>query len=149
MDPHYVGEHLPNNSVWRTSTVRYLDDAERETHRLTVRDGKLYDANGRLFDTRTAQTAHSGNGRAIFVMDEQGRIYASTYQEVGQFHHSSLLAGRPVTAAGELVVENGVLKVVSNRSGHYRPPPEINEQIFRSLEVQGVDISRISRDWIR
>jgi hypothetical protein len=149
MNKHYEGEHLPNNAAWGTSTVKYLDDAEREAHRLHVRDGKLYDASGKLFDTRAAQTHFSGNGRAIFVMDDQGRIYASTYQEVGKFHHSSLLAGKPVTSAGELVVENGVLKTVSNRSGHYRPPAEINEQVFKSLEAQGVDVSRVTRDFIK
>ncbi|MEJ7734190.1 MAG: hypothetical protein WKG00_33970 [Polyangiaceae bacterium] len=145
--PKYVGENLPGNRVhgggW---LVKYLDDAERETHRLTVRDGKLYDAKGKLFDTKAAATAHSGDGRAIFVMDEQGRIYVSTYQEVGKFHHSSMLAGKPVTGAGELVVENGVVKLISNKSGHYQPTAAMNEQVIKSLETQGVKTRDIVRD---
>jgi hypothetical protein len=146
LHPDWVGEHLPGNRQWPGKTVKYLDDAEREAHRLTVRDGKVYDAKGNLFDTKAASTHHSGQGRAIFVMDEQGRIYASTYQEAGKFHHSSLLAGKPVTGAGELVVENGVVKVISNKSGHYQPTAAMNEQVIKSLEAQGVKTKDIVRD---
>ncbi|MEJ7734968.1 MAG: hypothetical protein WKG00_37990 [Polyangiaceae bacterium] len=143
----YVGENLPGNRVhgggW---LVEYLDDAGRASRKVTVKDGKLYDASGNLFDTTTAQTAHTGGGRAIFVMDEQGNIFVSTYQEVGRFHHSSLAGGKPVTGAGELVVENGVVKTISNKSGHYQPTAEMNEQVIKALEAQGVDGTRIVRD---
>jgi hypothetical protein len=147
--PDYVGEDVPGNPIWGTP-VKYLDDAELQTKKLTVKDGKLYDANGDLFDTSKASTAHSGEGRAIFVMDEKGNIYASNVQKVGEFHHSSLAQGKPVTGAGELVVENGVVKTISNKSGHYQPTPAMNEQVFKSLETQGVDTSKVTRDvWTR
>ena len=145
--PDYVGEHLPGNAVhgggW---LVEYLDDAGRASRQLVVKDGKLYDSAGKLFDTASAQTAHTGGGRAIFVMDESGKIFASTYQEVGRFHHSSLAGGKAVTGAGELVVENGVVKTISNKSGHYRPTAEMNEQVIKALESQGADTTRIIRD---
>ena len=146
LEPQYLGEEIPGNRIWGGSPVKYLDDAERQAYKLTVKDGKLYDANGKLFDTAKCVTAHSGCGRAIFVMDEQGQIFASTYQEVAKFHHSSLVGGQPVTGAGELVVENGVVKVISNKSGHYRPSAEMNEQVLKALEAQGVDTSTITRD---
>jgi hypothetical protein len=85
---------------------------------MEFKDGKIYDANGRLFDTSTASTAHSGGGNAIFVMDANGNTFASKTQIVGEFHHSSLAAGQPVAAAGELRVEQGVLKAITDKSGH-------------------------------
>ncbi len=151
LQPAFVGENLPrgNKPPFQGSIVRYLSEAERAPYRLTVKDGKLYDAAGRLFDTRGAETVHSGGGRAIFIMDRDGSIYASTYQEVGKFHHSSLAAGRPVTAAGELEVVNGVLRLITNQSGHYRPLAAFNEQALEVLKASGVDISRVVRNNVR
>jgi hypothetical protein len=37
------------------------------------------------------------------------------------FQHSSFLAGAPVRTGGELKVVNGVVKTISNASGHYQP----------------------------
>jgi len=54
-------------------------------------------------------------------MDADGTFYASMEQAVGEFHHSSLVAGDPVAAAGELDVGQGVLEALSDKSGHYRP----------------------------
>ena len=90
----------------------------------------------------------SGTGRAIFVMDEAGNIYASKVQEVGRFHHSSLLAGKPVAAAGELEIENGVLKTLSDKSGHYQPTREFTQQAIDSLRRQGADMSSMVTDTI-
>lgn len=100
----------------------------------------LYDATGNLFDTAAAGSVQGGMGRAIFVMDESGNIYASLNHEVGQFHHSSFLAGGDVAAAGELEVVNGVVRFVNNQSGHYHPAPESLEQFAMELEsFYGID----------
>jgi hypothetical protein len=136
MQKRYVGENKPNNSVWGTP-VKYLSDLERAKFKLEVRDGLLYDSEGKLFDTSDASSVHSGGGRAIFTMDEAGNIYASKYQAVGEFHHSSLAGGEPVAGAGELEVQNGVLTTVTNKSGHYLPPAECSNQVMDSFKSQG------------
>ena len=60
--------------------------------------------------TRDASSVFRGGvGHAIFVMEKDGTFYASKYQRVGEFHHSSLVAGRPVAAAGEIGVVDGTL----------------------------------------
>lgn len=138
----YYGENRPNNRVFG-SAVRYLTDAEREAFRLTIRGGKLYDAAGKLFDTTATRTARSGQA-AIVVMDGEGNIFASLVQRVGEFHHSSLLGGKPAAFAGEIVVENGVLKAVNNMSGHYRPPARFLQQFMRFLQAEGVDVSGVA-----
>jgi hypothetical protein len=152
LDPRYTGENVTAGRVVpRTETrTRYLNDAQRAGYELTVRrdrDGvsRVYDALGKPFDTRNAISAQVGGARgaAIFVMDANGRIFASTFQEAGFFHHSSLSAGRPVAAAGEITVINGVVTQVTNRSGHYRPEPKFTTQLLLELSSRGIDTSRV------
>ncbi|WP_194727027.1 PAAR domain-containing protein [Noviherbaspirillum malthae] len=133
MDASYESEHLPNNSVWPGQQVKYLTQAELEKYRLKFVDGKAYDAHGRPFDTLSSAT-----GKAIFVMDESGNIYASKAAKVGEFHHSSFLAGRPVAGAGELEAISGEITAISDSSGHYKPNARIMKQVVAELEERGV-----------
>jgi hypothetical protein len=141
MDPQFSNENIPEKSPWGPGrAVKYLDATQREQLRLTVRNGLLYDANGNLFDTRSGGTLWSGEGRAIFVVDENGNIYASTFQQAGFFHHSSILAGRPVAGAGELQVVDGRLELISDNSGHYTPTRQYTQQTVNYLRSLGISI---------
>lgn len=141
MQQQYRGEHIPGNSVWPGGqAVQYLNETERQALRLTVRDGRLYDASGKPFDTSSGQSLWSSGGRAIFVMDKDGNLYASNYQEVAKFHHSSILAGQDVAGAGELQVANGRLEAISDRSGHYQPTQANTWQVVNYLRSLGVPI---------
>lgn len=73
-------------------------------------------------------------------------MFASTYQKVGEFHHSSLGQGKPVAMAGEMEVDNGILKSISNRSGHYTPKPEYLDQTISHLEQSGIDFKSVEID---
>jgi hypothetical protein len=126
----------------------FLTPVEREGYRLHLRDGRLFDAKGKLFDTTKSTTAHGGDGRAIFVMDDQCRLYASKVHAVGEFHHSSLLSGQPVAAAGETQVEKGMVKLISDKSGHYRPTAEHTRQLVDVLVAGGVDMKSVAKDLI-
>lgn len=142
--PKYKGEEIPGNSVWPGKTVQYLSESQRARFKLTVSDGKLYDARGRLFDTSDAQSLHTEDDpRAIFVMDHDGNIYASKSHVVGEFHHSSFLAGGDVAGAGELKVSNGILKLVSDGSGHYQPTLDMTRQVARELQSRGVPLDDV------
>lgn len=138
VDPQYAGENLPGNTVWPGSRVVYLNETERAAFKLTIRDGKLYDADGNLFDTSGASTLHSGSGRAIFVVDQNGDMYAADFQVRGVFHHSSFLAGGDVAGAGEIEVSNGEIQLITNNSGHYLPTKAMTDQVVSYLESQGV-----------
>ena len=144
----YVGEHLqPGTWHGEPSRVRYLDATEREAYLITVRDGKLYDASGGAFDTAAATSLHrGGSARAIFVMDGEGNIYASMHHSYGRFHHSSLVAGEPVAAAGEITVENGVLTAISRKSGHYRPSEALLDQVLELLKRRGVRTDHLVKE---
>lgn len=80
-------------------------------------------------------------------MDGEGNIYASKYQRIGEFHHSSLVAGNSVAAAGELEVRNGILMLISDKCGHYKPEIEYLEQAMDVLQFQGVDVSAVIRNF--
>jgi uncharacterized Zn-binding protein involved in type VI secretion len=143
----FKGEEIPNNpNNWLVgrSTVEYLNEVERAKLLLTVKEGKLYDAEGNLFDTTEASTIWSGPNRAIYVMDEDGNFYASLRQERGIFHHSSILAGKPVAGAGEIEVNKGVLQYINRGSGHYEPTPEMLQQTVDELRVNGLRFG----DWV-
>jgi hypothetical protein len=141
MDRQFIGEET--GAVWGTK-VKYLNADERLQYQMHIKDGKLYDAEGNLFDTSDAKTLFEGSGNAIFVMDEFGTIYASKVQEVGLFHHSSFLSGQPIASAGELVVERGVIREITRRSGHYQPTAEQLNQFVEVLNKSGVDINGIN-----
>ncbi|QVI24271.1 hypothetical protein KHQ06_16780 [Nocardia tengchongensis] len=139
--PEFIGEHLPGNTRWNGTHVRYLTPAERTPYKLTITNGLLYDAQGAPFDTTTSRTLWTPQGgRAIFVMDARGALYSSPHHILGQFHHSSFLSGAPVAAAGELSAKNGHLHLISDHSTHYRPPRRFTRQLLDNLRRQGVQI---------
>jgi hypothetical protein len=138
----YKGENDPNNPnrFFYPKTVQYMTPEEREAHRLFVDgEGNLRSAkDGSLFNTSNASTHWSGEGRAIFVADGHGNIYASLDQTVGHTHHSSLLGGEPVAGAGEIQVQNGKLVAMTDQSGHYQPSAASNDRVLQSLKDQGL-----------
>ena len=57
--------------------------------------------------------------------------------EFAKFHHSSFLAGEKVAAAGEIIIENGIIKEITNGSGHYRPDISyVKANILKELDVR-------------
>lgn len=148
MHPEYVGEDEPGNDVWAGSQVPYLSEVERAAHLLSIEGGLIYDALGNLFDTTGAESLFSDEGRAIYVMDQHGNFYASKFHQVGKFHHSSLIAGGPVAAAGEIEVKNGKLVAISDKSGHYRPKRSFTNQALHELKKRGMGLSDVKRDFV-
>jgi len=150
----YIGEHNVGHPLWTRlkgpgAKVRYLTDNELPDYELIVFRGKLYDAAGSPFDTTNAESAHSGLGRAIYIIDAEGKIYASNFHQAGRFHHSSLARGKPVAAAGELEVLEGELVAISDRSGHYEPAREFSDQALSLFNEQGIDMRYVLVDFLR
>lgn len=136
--PGYTGEDDPNNCTrWnKPEVVEYLSGQKKAELELDVVGGFLVKkSTGELFDTGDTNTFW---GQAIFAMDGGGRIFASLYQEAGIFHHSSLVGGEAVAAAGTFEVSHGVLLEVSNQTGHYETSQELNNQFFDELEQRGL-----------
>lgn len=80
---------------------------ERKAYEVVVEGGKLfYKQTGELLDT----TGESKDAKWIFVLSTSKTLYVGKKKK-GTFQHSSFLAGGAASAAGRLVVENGILKV--------------------------------------
>ncbi len=83
----------------------------------------LLDTSDQPYHTAAKETAFSGTGWAIFVISPEGDFFSGSH-EVGKHHHSSFLGGGAVMAAGEIVVDNGIIRFITGKSGHYKPAPE-------------------------
>jgi hypothetical protein len=123
--------------------VKYLNEKEREAYEIFVQHDKIVDIKGKLVDTNGSVSVNLiGQAEkvdyAIFVMGEDGTLYLSKYSEVGKFHHSSFLGGKPISAAGEIIIEKGIIKEVNNASGHYKPAIKLIEKnILKELQNRG------------
>ncbi len=133
--PARSNESGPGGPAEITQNVRYLNSYERHDYIIRAVGGNtcgLTDHNGTAYDTEPESTEFSGEGWAIFVMDQKDVIYAGTHV-LGIFHHSSFLAGAPVKSAGEMIVTTGVLRVLTGKSGHYKPGPEETRRMLAVL----------------
>ncbi|KAK1259873.1 hypothetical protein QJS04_geneDACA010163 [Acorus gramineus] len=135
-------EQCPRSKLQQQS-IKYLGPKEREAYEVIVEDGKLiYKQTGELMDTTSQGQKQS---KWIFVLSTSKKLYVGQKKK-GKFQHSSFLAGGATSAAGRLVVENGVLKAVWPHSGHYRPT-EVNFQEFMNfLNENNVDLTDIKRN---
>ena len=144
----YLNEQtaFPGGDKSINERTRYLTDEEHPEYKLSFEDGLARRDGGGLKDTSDA--LRSGNlkgktGRNIFTMDESGGIYAANgmaeWQKDGaqHFHHSSLAQGQGVAGAGELEIDEGHIRAISDQSGHYRPKAEQTLQVVQQLEAQG------------
>jgi hypothetical protein len=131
--------------------VEYMDGKRRAEHMVLAKDGKLWqranpDAQPagsddfKPYDTGSANATYGkATGWAIFVISTAGVIYASPSQE-GVLHHSSLLAGAAVRAAGEIRVISGQLQGLTPLSGHYKPGNDHLAYALGQFASRGVDV---------
>ncbi|MEQ9309851.1 MAG: hypothetical protein RLN90_10380 [Balneolaceae bacterium] len=146
----YVGEDKPGSMMYGGRIVKYLKPEELKQYRLHVQSGKLIKADMSVFDSSVAKEDDPvKRGKAIYVMDKEGRIYASNYPVIGEFHHSSFLAGEPVAAAGEIEVKNGKILYINNESGHYKPEKYLIDQFVDELQRQGYPEAELSQIYSR
>jgi hypothetical protein len=127
-------------------TVGYArDKATREDLRLGLGgDEKIYQGDQvQPYSTDGLHSIASGAKYAIYAMDQMGRIYATGHR-VSRVHHTSPLAGGDVAAAGEMVVQDGIIKAITNKSGHYRPDKDHLAQVLQeTFKTLGGDLKNI------
>lgn len=119
--------------------IKYLGPKEREDYEVVIADGKFMYKNSRqILDT----SGGPRDAKWIFVLSTSKNLYVGQKKK-GKFQHSSFLAGGATSAAGRLVVEDGILKAIWPHSGHYRPTEE-NFQEFQSfLKDNIVDLTDV------
>ncbi|KAG1330180.1 IQ domain-containing protein IQM1 [Cocos nucifera] len=130
-------EKCPRNKL-QQQCIEYLGPKEREAYEVIVEDGKLiYKQSGELVNTVEGS-------KWIFVLSTYRALYVGQKKK-GSFQHSSFLAGGATTAAGRLVVTQGVLKVIWPYSGHYLPTEENFKEFIRFLRENNVDLTDVKR----
>lgn len=108
-----------------------LDEQAQARLKVTIKDGLLHDAEGRLCDTRSARSMPGEAPlRARYLMDPAGAIYLSNDRRPAAYE--------PVAAAGEIHVEDGVVKEVSRRSALYQPDEKHLDAFVHALVSGGV-----------
>ena len=127
-------------------TVVYEPDpALQAMTRVYVHDGRFFKDAGHTqsLDTSGMTTAKAGPGWAIYVMSANGHIHVTSHV-VGHRHHSSLLAGESVAAAGELKVrKGGFLEEITNKTGHYQAKLAHYTQMLHQLEKSNVRLNQV------
>lgn len=138
--PSYTNEDINNYLMGdETPKVKYVESTDLADYELTTAGSKLKQK-GKNFDTRSMFSSGAGAGYSIFVMSPTGGIYANEHKP-GLFHHSSFLAGQPTAAAGEVQVTKGVLKNVTNKSGHYHPGAPQMFQVLQEFQSRGIKLT--------
>lgn len=95
--------------------IRYFG-WDRYNYQVFFKDGRILNASGKPLHTVNVSFL---NFKAIWVMDEYGNFFTTSEQLKEYVHHGSLVNGRPISAAGEWVVRNGLLKKIDDFSPHY------------------------------
>jgi hypothetical protein len=138
--------------------VQYVGEATREKYLVDV-DSALLMRRGNVLDTSEPwqQAARSGKfiigaaprginktyvSQCRFLWVLQGdnatdyRLY-SHLSKIDRFHHSSLVAGGDIAAAGEWMVGKGRIFLINGCSGHYQPEFERLLAALRWLNTKG------------
>jgi hypothetical protein len=124
----------------RSAGVIYFDATQREAHRVTIKDGVVYDHTGAVVRA-TKSKRHDLNN---YVMDAAGTFYLFDEFTTPTIRHSSILAGQPVAGAGNIQIADGRIVYIDSDSGHY-PSTRVFANVLTELNACGVDVSTITK----
>lgn len=106
----------------REKKIKYFSESEVAEHEV------ILDGNALLIYAKTGKVVNlprvsSEEKQHMFLVNEDGRLYifevSTLNDEFDIFHSSSCF--EKIKAAGEIYVKEGVIRMVSNVSGHYLP----------------------------
>jgi hypothetical protein len=112
-------------------------DSEVEYHRgeqdmVSFAARRVVGEDGEPWTTRNGSTVFSGKGWQIFVFAPDGSLYIHDHA-ASEFHHTSFLGGGAVLAAGEIVVDDGWIRAITAKTGHYWTTPELMLNMVRRM----------------
>jgi len=133
-----------DNDYWHGDSATHFKAVdERAPYLVRIQDGPLWSGGLPL----TGETSKDSKGLLNFVLSPELELYAGPLVP-GRFHHSSFLAGGPLVAAGEFTMDQGRIKTITNRSGHYKPSAAILLRFLRFLNAKGVDLADTKIDMV-
>lgn len=144
----FIGEVAEKTGYFADKKTVYLTSEETAKYRTLINDGKFYilDNTAEAFqicDTEEMESKRA-KGFAAYTINKDGGIAIFSHKSTADgLAHSSMNAGAPVIFAGELKIEEGVLKEINTFSGHYKPSIENVYYALKYLQEQGVDITNV------
>ena len=119
----------------RVMISHYNKHGQYSTEALFYKEGKPFSTDKMI--------AHGIRGFAGFTLNTHGEL--SIFDHHGMqdgIAHSSMNAGAPVVAAGQIQIHNGRLKAITGYSGHYQPTLYNNLRAIDYLLHHGIDVSQ-------
>jgi hypothetical protein len=129
----------------------YFDEARRREAKLIFRNGLVYRLplfvnEGPGLVALNSSPFHSdpawpdNHGGYVLSM---GRDFYMT-RHASDLFHSAYIAGGETQCAGTMEIEDGVVRALSNLSGHYKPHVEFLTNALLALRMHGIEIASIS-----
>ncbi len=119
----------------------FLDERQRAELRVIISSGTFM-KNGTNFDT-SLMHSHNKPGFGAFTLNANGELSVFVHNRMrDRIAHSSMNSGVPVVAAGEIQIEDGVLKKITTHSGHYRPSLFNVYRLLEHFSQSGIDINQ-------
>lgn len=139
--------------------------ARPEEYRLIFRYGRAYQIpatgvnKGQLVLVNSSDYYESGtglimngdiwrDGTGFFVLTMSREIYmmkhaAGKARMRDGIYHSAYTGGQPVMCAGSMKIVSGIITMVRNDSGHYKPQDTNLVMLLQTLEMQGVALEHV------
>ena len=148
-DQHNVGKPMDQADV--VNLLDFVQDKknkgmlQRDLQYLQKKDRVSFELRFSMEDSRchrggSGNPHSSPNGeKEMYAIDGMELIYtANQPAKAGAFHHSSFLSGRPVLCAGEIELQQGMIRYIDNGSGHYKPTTQHLLDCIQVLKRCGV-----------
>ena len=123
--------------------THFYNEEERELFHVLIRKGTFIQ-DDKYVDTGES-FSHGKKGFAAFTINVHGEL--SLFQHIDfektKIGHSTMNAGVPVFAAGELRIERGVITGITDYSGHYRPSLYNTYKALEYFKSQGVAVDEV------
>lgn len=143
LNDQQIKEVLSKESLAPSDRVTYLTLAEAGTYVVKFEDGKATWQGSLLGSEQSIESQNNRIGCSLIGVSIKGNLYVSPEHVVGAglsksyVHHSTLLSGRDVDSAFKIVrVQEGVIRIISNDSGHYKPGAKELLHLCYLLEVE-------------
>lgn len=134
--------HLSKSSIADKWKVEYFDESTKAQYEVHFRDGKLYDPNGKLYES-AYDPVDLFYEESLFVIDKDFRFFILPMQERGRYHHSSLSSGDDIVFAGTISINTGVIREISANSGHYKPSAQQTLRVLAEMKKRGYNLGSI------
>jgi hypothetical protein len=124
----------------KTYATKLLSPEQRAAFRVHIKHG-IFVKDNNIFSTDN-MISHLKPGYASYTLNSNGEFHLFNHLGMAdKMAHSSMNAGAPVVAAGELRILQGQVTMITTHSGHYRPSIFTVYRVLEHLINNGVDIS--------